>query len=29
LSPDEFARFIGAQTQKWTATAKAANVKVD
>ena len=28
-SPDDFARFIGAQVKKWTAVAKAANVKVD
>lgn len=29
MSPDNFATFIGTQLQKWTAAAKAANVKVD
>ena len=28
-SPSDFAQFIGAQVRKWTAVAKAANVKVD
>jgi tripartite-type tricarboxylate transporter receptor subunit TctC len=28
-SPEDFARFIAAQTQKWQAVAKAANIKVD
>ena len=28
-SPQEFTRFIGAQVQKWSAVAKAANVKIE
>ncbi len=28
-SPDEFAQFIAAQSQKWSAVAKAGNIKID